>query len=125
MSPRNMVHVVEAAWLLVALVFRQQDVCAAALQVSRRQQGCSDSLLHIMYVMCLQRPLLSACVRTLGSMPVCRLTKLSWLSCGLHGFAVPSTVTVTKEEACTDLRKRAASALKGDHPSASLAAQRY
>ena len=70
MSPQNMVHVVEAAWLLVALVFRQQDVCATALQVSRRQQGCSDSLLHIMYVMCLQRPLLSACVRTLGYMPV-------------------------------------------------------
>jgi hypothetical protein len=29
-----MVHVVEAAWLLVASVFRQDDACAAALQVS-------------------------------------------------------------------------------------------
>lgn len=33
MSPQHMVHVVEAAWLLVALVFRQDDACAAALQV--------------------------------------------------------------------------------------------
>jgi hypothetical protein len=29
-----MVHVVEAAWLLVALMFRQEDACAAAVQVS-------------------------------------------------------------------------------------------
>jgi hypothetical protein len=33
MSPQHMVHVVEAAWLLVALVFRQGDACAVALQV--------------------------------------------------------------------------------------------
>jgi hypothetical protein len=29
-----MTHVVEDAWLLAALVFRQDDACAAALQVS-------------------------------------------------------------------------------------------
>lgn len=81
MSPQNMVHVVEVAWLLVALVFRQQDVCAAALQVSRRQQGCSDSLLHIMCVLCLQRPLLSA---------------------GIHTH----TKIHANKEACADLRKR-------------------
>lgn len=34
MRPQHMTHVVEAAWLLVALVFRQDDPCAAALQVS-------------------------------------------------------------------------------------------
>lgn len=33
LSPQHMVHVVEAAWLLVALVFRQGDSCAAAMQV--------------------------------------------------------------------------------------------
>lgn len=33
MLPQHVVHVVEAAWLLVALVFRQEDVCAAAVQV--------------------------------------------------------------------------------------------
>jgi hypothetical protein len=86
MSPQNMVHVVEVAWLLVALVFRQQDVCAAALQVSRRQQGCSDSLLHIMCVLCLQRPLLSACIHTLRSMQTKRLAQTSGSGCiGVEG----------------------------------------
>jgi hypothetical protein len=33
MGPSHVVLVVEAAWLLLSLVFKQDDPCAAALQV--------------------------------------------------------------------------------------------
>lgn len=45
MSPQHMAHVVEAAWLLVALLFRLEDACAAAVQVSAHKH-CGGLLLQ-------------------------------------------------------------------------------
>lgn len=57
MSPQHAVHVVQAAWLLVALVFRQEDACAAALQVSScvdtsgGRQGCTETARHLIWAL--------------------------------------------------------------------------
>jgi hypothetical protein len=45
MSPSHVVLVVEAAWLLLSLVFKQDDPCAAALQVTQCTASSSQKYL--------------------------------------------------------------------------------